>query len=236
MQRWQRLDTDHDIPDLAGYNVPGTVRYLDRDAYRAFIEPEYAIHILGKPIDTGLTPQQTIQCIVEHEGDEKVLLDAENPIDLYPDAHEMATCAEHEKVRAFGGSPIKYERGLREIIKFCERKSLVKAPHDLCCAPYLDDPDANDKRVLKRMQQLGVIDAFKIGKRLVDYSHATGPDRCNVCKGWMAAHQVELSPCRKVEGLVRLTRWCKEFAPVNQPLGVAAQSPGGPGGTNGQAV
>ena len=76
MKRWQKLDPDHDIPDLAGYNIAGTVRYIDRDAFRALIDPEYAKHILGEAIDTGLTPEQTIQCLIEHEGDEKVILDS----------------------------------------------------------------------------------------------------------------------------------------------------------------
>jgi hypothetical protein len=212
MHRWQRLDVDHDIPDLAGYNVAGTVRYLDRDAYRALMDPEYAVHILGEAIDTGLTPEQTIGCIIEHEGDEKVILDADNPIDTYPDAHEFATTGENEKVVKFGSTPLRYNRGLQRIIKFCERKNPVKVPHDLCCAPYLDDPDENDRRVLKRFQQLGVVDAFKLGKRMVDYGHAVGADQCDGRKGWMGHPELDLSPCHKVEGLVRRNRWCKEFS------------------------
>jgi hypothetical protein len=212
MHRWQCIDTDHDIPDLAGYNVAGTVRYVDRDAFHALHDPGHAIHILGEAIDTGLSPEDTIACIIEHEGDEKVILDADNNIDHYPDAHEFATTGENEKVIAKGSTPLRYNRGLRKIIKFCERKNPIKVPHDLCCAPYLDDPDANDRRVLRIFQHLGVVDAFKLGKRAVEYGRAADADHCSVCKGWMGRPQMDLSPCHKVEGLVRLDRWCKEYS------------------------
>ena len=66
MKRWRKLDPDHDLPDLAGYNVAGTVRYIDRDAFRALTDPEYAKHILGEEIDTGLTPEQTIQLWLQY--------------------------------------------------------------------------------------------------------------------------------------------------------------------------
>lgn len=248
MQRWQKLDPDHDVPDLAGYNVAGTVRFIDRDAFRALIDPEYAKHILGEEIDTGITPEQTIQCLVEHESDEKTILDGANPIDSYEGAHEMATAGEHEKVRQFGGSPIKYERGLKKIIAYCEKKVPQNPPHDLACAPYLDDPDSNDKRVLKAMQAKGVHDAFKTSKRILDYSHATGPDQCIACTNWQGDRHHDLSLCRIADGLVRRDRWCKSFKPVEGhdaqavqtrgPQGQAAPgngNPGGPENPSGQA-
>lgn len=212
MRRWQKLDVDHDISDLAGYNVDGTVRFLDRDAFRALLDHDYAVHILGEVIDTGLTPDQTIQCLIEHEGDEKVILDSSNPIDSYEGAHEFATAGEHEKVRSFGGSPIKYERGLKKIIAFCEQKTPHKPPLDLACAPYLDDPDSDDKRVLAALKQFGVQDASKTSKRILDYSHSTGPDQCVGCKNWQGDRSHDLSRCAVADGLVRRDRWCKAFS------------------------
>lgn len=214
MQRWQKVDTSNDIPDLAGYNVAGTVRFLDRDFFHAVHDPGYAVHILGEPIDTGLSAEDTVTCILEHEADEKTLLDALNPINSYPDAHEMATTAEHRKVIAKGSTPLRYERGLRKIIGFCAHKQLTKVPIDLCCAPYLDDPDANDRRVLKRFRELGVIDASKLSKRSVDYSLATGPDQCRRCKNWQQVG-IELSPCAVTEGLVRNIYWCTKYGERN---------------------
>jgi hypothetical protein len=200
MQRWHSLDPHSDIPDLAGYNVPGTVRYIDRDAFHAILDEEYAVHILGEKIDTGLTPDETIQCIAEHEGDEKVILDGDNPIDTYLGAHEFATAGEHDKVRRFGGSPIKYERGLKKIIAFCLKKNPQKVPHDLACAPYLDEPDDNDKRVLKVFQAQGVQDSFKTSKRTLDYSHAVGADQCERCANWQGAPGHDLSLCCSTAG------------------------------------
>jgi hypothetical protein len=116
-------DITHDIADLAGYNVPGTTRYLDRDFFHALTDPAYAPHLGIGPIDTGLSPADTVECLMRHEGVEKVILDADNPIDTYLPAHEHSTIAEHELVRQKGGTPLKYERGLKKA-----RKTLRKPP------------------------------------------------------------------------------------------------------------
>jgi len=39
----------------------------------------------------------------------------------------------------------------------------------LAAAPYLDDPDANDLRVLKELRAAGVVDATEVSKKSVDY-------------------------------------------------------------------
>jgi hypothetical protein len=190
-------------------------RFLDRDFVRAIYDPEYAKHIIGAPIDTGLSPDDTIDCILQHEGIEKVILDADNPIDVYPDAHEFATAGEHEMVRQKGGRPTVYERGLKPIIKFCEAKTPVKVPRWLACAPIVDDPDANDKRVRAILTKLGVVDAPKEGKANVDYSESSSNDRCVGCRHWMGPRNFQLSPCAKVDGLVRNTHWCELYEVVD---------------------
>jgi hypothetical protein len=159
--------------------VPGTTRYLDRDFFHALTDPAYAAHLGIGPIDTGLSPQDVVACLMEHEGTEKVILDADNPIDTYLPAHEYATIGEHAAVRAAGGTPLKYER-LKKAIEWCERKTLHKVPHDLACAPYLDEQDEHDKRALAQMKRLGVVDASKLPKEEVDYSESTG-DRWSEC-------------------------------------------------------
>jgi hypothetical protein len=91
--------------------------------------------------------------------------------------------------------------GLKKAIEWCERKALHKVPHDLACAPYLDEQDEHDKRALAQMKRLGVVDASKLPKEEVDYSESTGDDRCDGCQSWLAVHQrVPLSPCALVEG------------------------------------
>jgi hypothetical protein len=221
MARWQRLDIDHDIPYLLGYNVQGTVTYADRDYINALRDPAYAHQIIGEAINTGLHPNQTLDCTVRHEHVEKVILDAENPIDLYDHhdepggwgAHEFATVAEHELVKQLGGDPARYERGLKKIIAFCEKKTLEKVPADYCCAPLLDDPDKNEKAIIKRLQELGVIDAFKESKENVEYHRSRGPDHCSVCSMWQGSRSADLSTCQAIDGLVRNDRWCKLFEP-----------------------
>jgi hypothetical protein len=211
MKRWNKLDLDQDIVDTCGYNVAGTTRYADRDFVHALYEPAYAEELLGKAIDTGLTPDQTLHCCLLHEAIEKVILDASNPIDDYEGAHEFATAGEHQKVRELGGTPVKYERGLAAIIKFCAAKTPKIVPKDYCCAPYLDDPDANDQRVLKIFRGLGVVDAEKLSKRSTNYGMASGLDRCGDCVHWQNSGAAALSTCALVEGLVRDNRGCDKF-------------------------
>jgi hypothetical protein len=215
-QRWKSFDVTHDIHDLAGYNVDGTIRYLDKDFFHALFDPEVAKKLGIGAIDTGLSPMDTIACLMQHEGIEKTAIDADNKFDTYDPAHGLATIAEHQEVRAKGGTPAKYERGLAAAIKFCESKELKNPPKDLACAPMLDDPDEeHDKAALKTLQDSGVEDAFKASRHSVDYSKSDGEDRCSRCKYWLADDRTqELSPCHEVEGLVRTDRWCKDFESV----------------------
>src|SRR5438132_14224352 len=67
MKRWQDLDVDHDMADLAGYNTTGTARFLDRDFVRALLDPAHAEEVGVGPIDTGLSPDDSIACLPGHE-------------------------------------------------------------------------------------------------------------------------------------------------------------------------
>lgn len=213
MKRWQALDVDHDVADLAGYNVAGTVRYLDKDFFRALLDPAYAEEIFGVPVDTGMSPEDAVDCLLEHEGVEKVILDSDNDVDTYQAAHELATVAEHEKVRSKGGSPIKYERGLKRAVEWCARKALKSVDPDFSCAPLLDDPDKSDHRALRELRRLAIEDAFKGPKHRSKYSRSTGADRCDGCTHWLASADTgpELSRCTEIDGLVRADRWCSKW-------------------------
>jgi hypothetical protein len=81
MRRRQGIDVDHDINDVAGYNVAGTIRYADRDFVGALFDPDYAVSIIGDPIDTGPSPDDTLDCVMDHEAIEKVVLDADTSND-----------------------------------------------------------------------------------------------------------------------------------------------------------
>jgi hypothetical protein len=190
------------------------VRYLDRDFFHALLDPRYAQHLGIGHIDTGLSPDDTVEALLEHEGDEKVILDADNDLDIYPEPHELATCGEHQKVKDKGGTPLKYERGLRKAIAWCEKKHIAKPPLDLDCAPYLDDPDQEDKRALEAFRRAGVTDSSKESKGAVDYSKSTGADRCDGCASWVDDPQQApygLGGCKRIAGLVRVDRWCRRY-------------------------
>lgn len=222
MKRWNKLNLDYDIPYTAGYNVAGTTRFADRDFVRSLYEPEYAEKILGAVIDTGLSPEDTLECCLWHEAVEKVILDADNPINSYEEAHEFATAAEHERVRQKGGTPLKYERGLERIIKFNLSKPLESVPQDYACAPMLDDPDASDKRLIRELRRLKVLDAFKLSKKSVDYGKSTGPTHCSICAHWEGTGNGALAECGLVDGLVRDTNGCNEFEPRGNDSGPQA--------------
>ena len=216
MRRWNKLGIESDIPYLCGYNVAGTTRYADRDFVHALYDAAYGEHLLGTAIDTGLSPDQTLECCLLHEAIEKVLLDAANAINDYRSAHEFATAAEHARVRELGSTPLRYERGLEGIIKFCTAKDPKAVPTDLDCAPYLDDPDATDKRLLKRFKELGVRDASKTAKSAVNYGVGLGAEHCSACKMWQGERNAALSLCSLVEGLVRDRFGCDKFQPAGQ--------------------
>ena len=214
MKRWNKFDFEHDISYLCGYNVQGTTRYADRDFVHGLYDPAYAEHLVGAAIDTGLSPEQTLECCLWHEAVEKVIIDANNPINEYQDAHEYGTAAEHEKVRGFGGTPVRYERGLERIIKFAQSKDPKRVPADYDVAPYLDDPDATDERLLKVFRALGVVDASKLAKRPVHYGLSHGPTHCSICAHWQGQGNAALSLCGLVEGLVRDINGCDKFEPA----------------------
>jgi hypothetical protein len=228
MKRFQHRNIDCDIAYLAGYNVEGTTRFADRDFVHALRDPGYAEHLIGAPIDTGLSPGDTLECVFRHEGVEKVILDdPSSPFDLYDHhdeptglgAHELATFAEHELVRQKNGDPKRYEAGLKPIIHFCARKHLTKITPDYACAPYLDDPDANAKRIVERYRELGVIDAGKVSKESVEYERSRGKDRCSTCAHWQNPdRRAALSQCDGVDGLVAGDRWCKRFEPMARTM------------------
>jgi hypothetical protein len=75
MKRWTALNYDYDIVYGTGYNVQGTTRYVDRDLMRCLYDAAYAEKLVGRPINTGMSPDDTLDCLLRHETVEKVLMD-----------------------------------------------------------------------------------------------------------------------------------------------------------------
>jgi hypothetical protein len=205
-----KVDVTHEVPDTSGFNVLGTVYYLDKDFYAAVMSGQIQV--------PGMTSETIIQAALIHDRTEKCALDADSNVDEFlgtaggrePGAHEYATLAEHEFVRKFT-TPRAYEAGLRKIMWFNEHKPISNPPLDLDCEAYIDEMDAEDSRVITEMAELHVTDATKLAKSKVKYGHPTGPGRCIRCLNWMGRQASQLAPCRLVSGAVRNTRGCEKF-------------------------
>lgn len=210
LARRYRVDLDHDVPDLAGYNGMGSVYFLDRHFAAAIRAGEVMID--GRPASLVQLVRPLIGTPGRpgHERIEKCLLDAIAPPQLYPDAHEFATCGEHEIVRReLRWRPFAYEAGLRKFIKRSAAERIEHPPLDLDCAPLLDDPDRNDKRVLAILRQLGVAGASKLSRATVRYGIAKPAANCGRCRHYRGDALGGL--CDIVEGFQRPPLGCDRF-------------------------
>jgi len=132
IRRLKKLDREHDIPYLAGYNVDGTIIYIDRHMPRSFKHK-------GRVIETD-------RFLVLHEEVEKTLIDQ---LGLhYLHAHQIATRAEQAAVRAAGISWRAYDRFMQKNVKRDGDERLSKVPADLDIKPYRDEHDFD---LLRRM-------------------------------------------------------------------------------------
>lgn len=120
-RRFNDFDAEHDIPDGIGCNAKGTVRYIDRGLFNAIVRGE---------ADTGLTPEQVIECLVEHIEAERVLSESAKA-EHWSDISILAHRAEAEKVESFGGDVDRYDRALAPLFIACKQKTPKKLPKDL---------------------------------------------------------------------------------------------------------
>jgi len=148
------VDTRHDVADLAGYDTAGDTVYIDRHLAAALRAG--AVKLPGRTHSVG---QIMMRALATHEHTEKALIDAKGF--AYQAAHEFATLAEHQVLRAAGVAPFAYEAALRPFIKRVAHERIAAPPKDLDCTPYRDDPDATDRRVLAIYRRLGVTDAAR---------------------------------------------------------------------------
>lgn len=152
---------DYGCPNLGGSSI--------RDLITVFIDRTIA---KKRPTlkRTKLTWEQWRSSIALHEQFENILhrkfgmrYDAEGklPNGLPDSAHGFATGLEHWYVATkLHADPALYEKDLAEFIDESEVEKIKKPPPDLACFPYFQAPDARDIRILKRLAELGVIDAM----------------------------------------------------------------------------
>lgn len=194
------LDTEHDIPDLGGISVDGKTVYIDR----TFVADLKA----GRVRVPGLSWRQVLDVICEHEHIEWAIAAGDNPVDVYEAAHPFALRAEYNELETLGADVERVEESLKPSIRKAERENPKNPPKDLWCSPYTDQPDADDKRVLRRFISKGVIDASKQSKREVHYGF--GDTKCRECVMYQQTDK-DMSPCDLVCGLVRWDRQCDKW-------------------------
>lgn len=132
IRRLTRLDRDHDIPYLAGYNTEGTVIYIDRHMPTVFTYK-------GRTVETD-------RFLILHEEVEKTMIDRLNLHYLH--AHQIATRVEKEAVIACGISWSDYDDFMQTNVKYVGDERLTKVPADLDLKPYRDE---HDTELLERM-------------------------------------------------------------------------------------
>jgi hypothetical protein len=132
IRRLKKLDRDHDIPYLAGYNVDGTIIYIDRHMPMSFKQK-------GRTIETD-------RFLILHEEVEKTMIDQLNLHYLH--AHQIATRVEQSAVVACGINWSDYDDFMQTNVKLIGDERLTKIPTDLDLKPYRDEHDTD---LLERM-------------------------------------------------------------------------------------
>jgi hypothetical protein len=195
LARHAALDTWHDIPYTGGVSVDGKTVYIDRTFYRDLMA--------GKIKVRGLSSRQVCDRIFDHEHSEWAIDAGDNPVDVYLGAHGFATAKEEQPLKALDIDPNRYEADLEPALKACAKRSPANPPKDLWCGPYLDDPDARDKQLIRIFCAKGVKDAFKASKQTAHYG-MVGVE-CRDCKHYGGG---KMNTCELVCGIVRATRGC----------------------------
>ena len=132
IRRLKKLDREHDIPYLAGYNIDGTIIYIDRHMPTTFKHK-------GRTIETD-------RFLILHEEVERTMIDR---LSLhYLHAHQIATRVEKEAVLACGISWNDYDDFMQTNVKHIGDERLTKVPQDLDLKPYRDE---HDTELLERM-------------------------------------------------------------------------------------
>jgi hypothetical protein len=116
---------EYDIPYIAGYSVDGGTVFIDRHLPKSF---QWLTKIVR--VDPFL---------LTHEIVEKALLDELRLHYLH--AHQIATRAERDAVKAAGVSWWAYQHFMKKHEKPIEEEKLIRVPPQLDLTPYKDERD-----------------------------------------------------------------------------------------------
>ena len=160
IRRLKKLDREHDIPYLAGYNVDGTIIYIDRHMPRSFKHK-------GRAIETD-------RFLILHEEVEKTMIDRLNLHYLH--AHQIATRVEKAAVLACGVNWNDYDDFMQSNVKRIGDERLAKVPADLDLKPYRDEHDTELLERMARAMERGHHPASHHPHKLRTAIHATMSD------------------------------------------------------------
>ena len=133
-RRVRIVSREYDIPYIAGYSKDGHTVFIDRHLPHSF-------RWLTKTVRVD-------PFLLTHEIVEKALLDELRLHYLH--AHQIATRAERDAVKAAGVSWWVYQRFMKKYEKPIEVEKLVRVPPNLDLTPYKDEKDFGLLRRLVR--------------------------------------------------------------------------------------
>jgi hypothetical protein len=151
LARPRAINRFYDLPYLGGYSKDGRMIYFDR-------------HFPAAGIKIGSRLVNVTPFLMEHESVEKALIDLYGY--KYQAAHEVATQAEHRKVRAAGILPKDYEAAIKPHLTANETENLRKVPPDLDLTPYTDTHDVATLARIRRVMNTNDWRRAVAGKKL----------------------------------------------------------------------
>lgn len=129
-----KLDTTHDVPYVAGYNINGDTIYIDKDVFAAIKEAKK---------DKWLKP------LAFHEAIEKSIM-MQHPELMYQFCHQNALRLELSLVKSLKIDKKAYDSFMDKYIKkIADLKEYTNLPKDLDLKPYEDE---KDYKMLEKMQ------------------------------------------------------------------------------------
>jgi len=202
-----KLITNKSIGYGGGTSVDGKNVYIDEQLY-AEIMCRRSVPERWWIIVRGMSADQIVQAIIEHEHSEWAVDAGDNAVDRYEAAHEYANTKELRFVKLLGVDPNRYSDALEAALTRCYRRDPTNPPKDLWCGPYLDDANKRDKEILRIYRAHGVVDAFKKSK--IEVNYGVGQEQCQRCS-MFGPESGTLRTCSITSGLVRANRMCDKW-------------------------
>jgi hypothetical protein len=195
LARTPRVDRSWDIPYLGGYSEDGRTIFLDRHLPRGFA-------YRGRQVDLD-------RFLILHEEVEKALID--ELYFKYAHAHEVATRAEENAVRAAGINVPWYRKTLAPMIKADALERLLRVPGKLSMKPY-KAPPVNES-LMRRIghAQRHPAPPGKVKPAEAQYGPGHAQSRCGLCAYFTAPRSCTVLPHAKPD------MWCTFFVKAYQP-------------------